>query len=88
MFFLYHKIQIYKMIYEITEQITNFDQIDWINVQNIIGGNVTHLYCDYNQITSFQHLPNTVTHLHCRNNQITSFQYMVNSVTKLFCENN
>ena len=34
----------------ITTQITSFDQIDWINIENLIGGQVTELYCEYNQI--------------------------------------
>jgi len=61
----------YKIKYIINVKITSFDQIDWINVQNLIGGEVTQLFCDHNKISSFQHLPNSVTKLNCPNNQIT-----------------
>ena len=71
------------MTYIITTQITSFDQIDWINVQTLIGEKVTKLYCTKNQITSFQHLPNSVTELYCEYNQITSFQHLPNSVNQI-----
>jgi len=76
------------MKYTITKKITSFDQIDWINVQNLIGGKVTQLNCEYNQITTFQHLPTSVTELNCNYNQITSFQHLSNSVTILICNYN
>jgi len=31
----------YKMTYYINKQITSFDQIDWINVQTLIGDKIT-----------------------------------------------
>jgi len=84
----FSNISIYKMKYKITTQITSFNQIDWISVQNLIGGEVTELECYDNQITSFQHLPNSVTTLICYHNQITSFRHLPNSVTELYCSYN
>jgi len=48
------------MMYIIHTQITSFDQIDWINIQNLLGEEVTKLDCDNNLITSFQYLPHSV----------------------------
>ncbi len=49
---------------------------------------VTHVYCRYNQIKSFEYLPGSVTYINCGNNHINSFQYLPGSVTTISCKNN
>ncbi len=49
---------------------------------------VTHVYCENNQIKSFQYLPSSVTVIYCGNNQIKSFKYLPGSVLKIYCSNN
>jgi len=62
------------MNYTINTRIKSFDEIDWINIQNLIGGKVTILFCYNNQITSFQYLPDSITELYCTNNLIKSIK--------------
>ncbi len=70
-----------KIEFRCPPNITSFSQCEFPD-------NVTHVYCAYNHIKSFQYLPGSVRWIYCRNNQITSFQYLPNNVSEIRCDNN
>ena len=49
---------------------------------------MTHLYCNYNQLTELLHLNNNLTLLDCRNNQLTELPPLNNNLTQLYCHHN
>ncbi len=67
--------------YTCPPNITSFSQCKFPNT-------VSYVFCENNQIKSFQYLPNTVTHIYCDNNQIKSFKYLPGTVTHIYCDNN
>ena len=46
------------------------------------------LYCENNQLTTLNNLPNTLTSLYCSNNQLIKLSNLPNSLTGLYCSNN
>lgn len=49
---------------------------------------VTILYCDHNQLTSFEGCPDSIIELRCSYNQLTSFKGCPKSVKILYCDRN
>ena len=47
--------------------------------------NLTILYCNQNQITKLDNLPNSLRELYCYGNKITNLDNLPNSLTKLNC---
>ncbi len=69
------------ILYKCPPNITSFSQC-------VFPKNVSHVFCAYNQIKSFQYLPDSVHSIYCSNNHIKSFKYLPRSVNVIYCNNN
>jgi Leucine-rich repeat (LRR) protein len=49
---------------------------------------LTHLYCDYNQLTELSPLNDNLTHLYCFHNQLTELPPLNDNLTVLYCHHN